>query len=81
MPKKAQLRSLNGGGKKMTTISAYKARTRLYQLIQEAADSHLPITIKGERSDAVLVSAADWASIQRTLQHSEPAQRPGELPA
>jgi antitoxin YefM len=51
----------------MTTISASEARARLYHLIDETAESHVPVTITGKRNDAVLISAADWASIQETL--------------
>ena len=51
----------------MTRISASDASARLYQLIEETAQSHVPVTIAGERHDGVLISAADWASIQETL--------------
>ena len=51
----------------MDTISASEARARLYNLIDEAAASHVPVTITGKRNNAVLVSAEDWASIQETL--------------
>jgi antitoxin YefM len=43
----------------MITISANLARATLYQLIDQIADSHLPVTITGPRNDAVLISAAD----------------------
>lgn len=51
----------------MTTISASKARNRLNQLINKAAESHIPVTITGNRNDAALISATDWESIQETL--------------
>lgn len=51
----------------MTTISATKARSKLYQLLADAAESHEPIQITGKRSNAVLVSEDDWRSIQETL--------------
>lgn len=51
----------------MTTLTASEARANLYRLIDEAAESHEPITISGKRSNAVLVSAEDWAAIQETL--------------
>lgn len=51
----------------MDTISASKARAKLYELIDETAASHAPVTITGKRNDAVLVSAQDWAAIQETL--------------
>ena len=51
----------------MKTISASEARATLYHLIDETAESHIPVIITGKRNDAVLISAADWASIQETL--------------
>jgi prevent-host-death family protein len=36
-------------------------------LIDQAAESHQPILIRGKRSSAVLVSADDWRAIQETL--------------
>jgi antitoxin YefM len=51
----------------MTTISASEARTRLYGLLDEAAESGEPIQITGRRHNAVLVSEADWRAIQETL--------------
>ncbi len=51
----------------MTTISATKARTQLYKLIDEANSSHEPIQITGKRGNAVLLSESDWSAIQETL--------------
>lgn len=51
----------------MTTFSATEARAKLYRLIDQAAESHEPIRIVGNRRDAVLVSATDWAAMQETL--------------
>ena len=51
----------------MTTISATKARSQLYQLIDAANDSHEPIQITGKRGNAVLLSESDWSAIQETL--------------
>ena len=51
----------------MTSLPVTQARARLYQLLDEAAESHEPIQITGKRSNAVLVSEADWRSIQETL--------------
>jgi prevent-host-death family protein len=51
----------------MDTISASQARARLYKLIDDAAESHAPVTITGKRNSAVLISAGDWAAIQETL--------------
>ena len=51
----------------MTSVPVTQARSRLYQLLDQAADSHEPILITGERSNAILVSEDDWRSIQETL--------------
>lgn len=51
----------------MTGISATEARSKLYRLIDETAESHQPIVIMGKRNRAVLVSEEDWSAIQETL--------------
>ena len=51
----------------MTTLNATDARSRLYKLIDEAADTHEPIIITGKRGNAVLLSEEDWNSIKETL--------------
>ncbi|HEY5894345.1 MAG TPA: type II toxin-antitoxin system Phd/YefM family antitoxin [Chthoniobacterales bacterium] len=51
----------------MTSLPVTQARSRLYQLLDEAAESHEPIQITGKRSNAILVSEDDWRSIQETL--------------
>lgn len=51
----------------MTTLTVSEARANLYRLIDQAAESHQPIYIAGKRTNAVLLSAEDWQSIQETL--------------
>ncbi len=51
----------------MTTVNATEARARLYSLIDETADSHQPITIKGKRGNAILLSEDDWQAVNETL--------------
>jgi len=51
----------------MQTLSASTARTNLYRLIDEAAETHQPLIITGKRNNAVLVSAEDWAALQETV--------------
>jgi len=51
----------------MTTLNATEARSNLYSLIDEAANTHKPITITGKRSNAVLLSEEDWNAINETL--------------
>lgn len=51
----------------MTILNVTEARSKLYSLIDEAANTHQPITIKGKRSNAILVSEEDWNAISETL--------------
>ena len=51
----------------MKTISVTKARSNLYQLIDETSNIHEPIQITGKRSNAILISEDDWRAIQETL--------------
>ena len=51
----------------MRTVTASEARTNLYRLMDQSAESHQPILISGKRANAVLLSAEDWQAIQATL--------------
>jgi len=51
----------------MTAITATKARSSLYQLLDRVADSHEPVVITGKRSNAVLIAEDDWRAINETL--------------
>lgn len=51
----------------MSTLTASQARSQLYRLIDETAQSHMPIRITGKRHNAVLISEEDWSSVQETL--------------
>lgn len=51
----------------MTTLTASKARSQLYRLLDRTAQSHEPIQITGKRSSAVLIGEEDWRSIQESL--------------
>lgn len=51
----------------MTTLNATEARSRLYKLIDEAAQSHSPVVITGRRGNAVLIAEEDWNAINETL--------------
>lgn len=48
-------------------ISVQVAQQQLQDLIDKVGQSHQPIVITGQSSNAVLLSEADWASIQETL--------------
>jgi PHD/YefM family antitoxin component YafN of YafNO toxin-antitoxin module len=51
----------------MQTLTATVARTNLYRLMDQAAESHQPIHIAGKRNSVVLVASQDWQAIQETL--------------
>ena len=51
----------------MNIVTASEARANLYRLIDDSAESHHPVIIRGKRNTAVLVSGEDWAAIQETL--------------
>ncbi len=51
----------------MTTLNATEARSKLYNLIDETAETHQPIIITGKRKNAVLLAEEDWNSINETL--------------
>ena len=51
----------------MTILNATEARSKLYSLIDEAANTHQPIVITGKRGNAVLVSEEDWNAIAESL--------------
>lgn len=51
----------------MTTLTATEARANLYRVIDETAESHVPIRITSKRNNAVLLSEKDWDAIQETL--------------
>jgi len=51
----------------MTTITATKARSSLYQLLDNVAVSHEPVLITGKRGNAVLIAEEDWRAINETL--------------
>ncbi len=51
----------------MMILNATEARSKLYSLIDETANTHQPIVITGKRGNAVLVSEEDWNAISETL--------------
>ena len=51
----------------MKTITATKARSIIYKLIDEIKENREPIQITGKRGNAVLISEEDWRSIEETL--------------
>jgi len=51
----------------MTALSATSARANLYRLIDQVNEESEPLTITGQRGNAVLVGEDDWRAIQETL--------------
>ncbi len=48
-------------------IPVNEAQQQLPDLIDSVSQSHQPIVIAGQHNNAVLLSEADWASVQETL--------------
>ncbi len=48
-------------------IPINEAQQQLQQSIAPMSQSHQPIAIAGQTSNAVLLSESDWASVQETL--------------
>jgi antitoxin YefM len=48
-------------------VSASEARSRLFPLIQQVNDDHVPVRITSKGGDAVLMSAEDFDSWQETI--------------
>ncbi len=48
-------------------VSASEARSRLFPLLQQVNDDHVPVRITSKGGDAVLMSAEDFDSWQETI--------------
>ena len=51
----------------MNTLTVSEARAKLYGLVDVVASEHKPVTIKGKRASAILISEDDWDAVQETL--------------
>ncbi len=51
----------------MSAVSATTARANLYRFIDQVNEESEPLTITGQRGNAVLVGEDDWHAIQETL--------------
>lgn len=51
----------------MKVVNATTARANIFGLIDQVAEEHEEVMITTKRNNAVLVSEADWRSIQETL--------------
>ncbi|WP_373001570.1 type II toxin-antitoxin system Phd/YefM family antitoxin [Sulfurimonas sp.] len=50
---------------KVMTVS--QARTNIYKIMDETAQTHQPIIITGKRNNVVMISEEDWNAIEETL--------------
>ena len=50
---------------KVMTVS--QARTNIYKIMDETAQTHQPIMITGKRNNVVMISEEDWNAIEETL--------------
>lgn len=51
----------------LAAVSATSARTNLYRLIDQVNKESQPLTITGQRGNAVLIGEADWQAMRETL--------------
>lgn len=51
----------------MNAVTATSARANLYRLIDQVNRESEPLTITGQRGNAVLIGEDDWRAIQETL--------------
>ncbi|GAA1378032.1 type II toxin-antitoxin system Phd/YefM family antitoxin [Luteococcus sanguinis] len=51
----------------MPAVPATTARANLYRLIDQVNEESEPLTITGQRGNAVLVGEDDWRAIQETI--------------
>ncbi len=48
-------------------ISASQAKANIYNLMDETAQTHEPVIIKGKHNNVVMISQNDWDVIEETL--------------
>jgi len=51
----------------MEILSASEARAKLFSLVEQVNQDHLPREITSRKGNAVLLAKADWDSLQETL--------------
>lgn len=51
----------------MESLSASEARANLFSLVEQVNKDHIPREITSRRGNAVLLSKADWDSLQESL--------------
>ena len=48
-------------------MTVSQARTNIYKIMDETAETHQPIMITGKRNNVVMLSEEDWNAIEETL--------------
>jgi len=48
-------------------MSVSQARTHIYKIMDETAQTHEPILITGKRNNVVMIAEEDWSAIEETL--------------
>ena len=48
-------------------MSVSQVRADIYNVMDQTAQSHEPVLIKGKRNDVVVLSQEDWNAIEETL--------------
>lgn len=51
----------------MEIYTTSEARAKLYKIVDQVAQAHKPVYIKGRRNKAVIISEEDYESMQETL--------------
>jgi PHD/YefM family antitoxin component YafN of YafNO toxin-antitoxin module len=51
----------------MNALTADEASVKFFSLIDEMAESHIPVLITGENNNVALISEDDWCAIQETM--------------
>jgi len=48
-------------------MTVSQARTNIYKIMDETAETHQPIMITGKRNNVIMLSEEDWNAIEETL--------------
>ena len=63
----------------MHTITVREARKTLHHLIDNVAESNVPVIITSHRHNAVLLSSKDWEAVQEALHLLSLPGMPGSI--
>ena len=51
----------------MSIINATSARNNFFKIIEEALNTHKPITVTGKNGNIIIISEEDYAAMQETM--------------